>query len=24
MRVVYVNATFTGMFGHRIEQAEGR
>ena len=24
MKVVYVNATFVGMFGHRIEQAEGR
>jgi diguanylate cyclase (GGDEF)-like protein/PAS domain S-box-containing protein len=24
MKVVYVNATFAGMFGHRIEQAEGR
>jgi len=24
MRVVYVNATFVGMFGHGIEQAEGR
>ena len=24
MKVVYVNATFVDMFGHRIEQAEGR
>ena len=24
MKVVYVNATFAGMFGHGIEQAEGR
>src|SRR5262249_52327756 len=24
MRIVYVNATFVGMFGHRIEQAQGR
>jgi diguanylate cyclase (GGDEF)-like protein/PAS domain S-box-containing protein len=24
MKVVYVNATFVGMFGHRIEQALGR
>src|ERR1700730_14085115 len=24
MKVVYVNAAFVGMFGHRIEQAEGR
>src|SRR5579871_110806 len=24
MKVVYVNVTFVGMFGHRIEQAEGR
>jgi diguanylate cyclase (GGDEF)-like protein/PAS domain S-box-containing protein len=24
MKVVYVNATFVGMFGHSIEQAEGR
>jgi diguanylate cyclase (GGDEF)-like protein/PAS domain S-box-containing protein len=24
MKVVYVNATFVGMFGHKTEQAEGR
>ncbi len=24
MRIVYVNATFVGMFGHRIEEAQGR
>ena len=24
MKVVYVNATFAGMFGHRIEEAQGR
>jgi diguanylate cyclase (GGDEF)-like protein/PAS domain S-box-containing protein len=24
MKIVYVNATFVGMFGHRIEQAQGQ